>query len=356
MFSRQAQNRTPRSHIPAVEPLEGRCVPSGFSTSNGSYWNNLVRHEYHVFVGDLRRLELNSRATPAEAQALRDDARAISQDASSAALSVQAVQTKALAVSLQLDRAPLDGSIGNVGWDVIATRLAGNVNGLNVPPSLIQRTVADMRAIADSAGVSAVETQHLDADMERLLDGEQRLGSHSYYRFPNPQLYYTQHLREFFRGSTGEKVAAQAQRDADLRRIQVEAGDNAADAAVLHRDARLLEVVDASLTSEAGAQLSSSYLALFAGGAPSAQALAQWSGASRAALGPGASAATLANVNQLGADAPTFFRAVGSSTQNASAVVRDVQALVAAGGGEPLDPFRVQLVRAGAGPANSTKG
>jgi hypothetical protein len=339
--------RARRAHVPVVEDLEGRRLPSAYYASSSSYAVNLVRHEYHVFIGDLQRLELKSKATTAEALALRDDARAIAQDASTSGLNLQAAQTKALAVSLQLDRAPLDGGVSDQGWSVIAGRLAGNLSGLNVPQALVDRTTADMRAIADSAGVTAAATQRLDAEMQTLLDGEQWLGRNGYgaYRFPNPQLDYTQHLREFFRGAPGQKLAAEAKLNADLRQSETAAGDRPADAVVLHRDAILLEAVGATLTSDAGARFNGAYLAAFAQGAPSATALAQWPAQLRAALGPAATTATLANTDRLATDAPTFFRAVGSSVGNADRIVTDVEVLVAAGGGEPLDPFKVQLSR-----------
>lgn len=356
MFAPRERPSVRHRHVPVVESLEGRRLPSAFYGSNSSYQVNLVRHEYHVFVSDLQRLEFKSKATPAEELALRDDARAISQDASTTSLSSDAAQTKALAVSLQLDRSPLDGWIGEEGWTVIAARLAGNVSGLNVPQSLVDQTVADMRAIADSAGVTYAGAQQLDNDMQTLLVGEQYLGSNSYYTFPNPQLYYTQHLREFFRGSADQKVASQAARNADVRQIQTAADDDPTEAAVLHRDARLLEVVGATLTSQADDQFNSTFLATFADGPPSAQSLAQLPAALRATLGPGASAATLANTDQLAADAGTFYRAVGSSTHNASLLVTDIQALVAAGGAEPLDPFKVQVVRTTTAPSSAVAG
>lgn len=339
-----ASPRHQRRCLPAVEDLEGRQLLSAASSSNAARVN-LVRHEYHVFVSNLQQLELKSKATPAEAGALRDDAREISQDASATTLPLPAAQTKALAASLQLDRAPLNGWVGDLGWEAIRVRLDDNLSGLNVPPALVDQTIADMRAIARSAGVASFEAQHLDSDSARLLNGEQYLGSNSYYDFPDPRLYYTQHLRGFFQGGSAEKVAAQAKRNSDLRQLQVAEGGNGADATVLHRDARLLEVIGATLTNDANAQFGDTFVAAFAQGDPSEQELAQLPGQLRAALGPGASRTTLANVDQLAADAPTFFRAVGSSVENVRLVVDDVQALVAAGGAAPLDPFKIQIVR-----------
>ncbi|MDR3632945.1 MAG: hypothetical protein P4L84_03860 [Isosphaeraceae bacterium] len=348
---RVAGGQPRRRHVPVLEDLEGRRLLSAATSSNMSYRISQVRHEYDVYVSNLQQLEFKSKATPAEELALRDDARAISQDAASTTLSLQAAQTKALAVSLQLDHAPLNGWVGDVGWSVIADRLTTNLDGLNVPASLTAQTVTDMEAIARSAGVSAVEAQHLDSDAERLTDGEQSLGSNSYVQFPDPQLYYTQHLRGFFRGGAAAKLEAQATLDADLGRIQSGASDNAAEAAVLHRDARLLEIIGATLTSQADAQFGNTFVAAFALGAPSPQTLAQLPGALRATLGAGASPATLAKVDQLASDAGTLFVAAGSSAENIRTVVNDVQALVAVGGAAPLDPFKVVVIRAAPAPS-----
>ena len=67
----------------AVETLEDRRLLSASS----SYYNNLAyiaRHEYDHFVTEVRQLELQSAATPAQYLALRDDSRAITLAASSA--------------------------------------------------------------------------------------------------------------------------------------------------------------------------------------------------------------------------------------------------------------------------------
>lgn len=350
MFSPRRNSAERHRRVFTVEPLEERQLLSATTSSNYSYRVSQVRHRYDVYVSDLQRLELKSQATPAEALALRNDARAISQDASTSNLSLASAQTKALAVSLLLDRAPLDGSLQQQGWGAITTRLAQSLSGFNVSQPLFNQTIADMQAIAKSAGVSNIDVQHLDQDMQSLTDAEQWLGSNSYYTFPNPQLYYNQHLRGFFRGGAVEKVKAQAQRNADLRQIQVEAGDSGADAAVLHRDATALEVVGAGLTSDAAAQFNTVYLAAFSAGSPSPQVQAQLPADLRATLGPAPSNTLVSNTNQLAADAPAFFRAVGSSSQNISLILSDIQALVAAGGAQPLDPFKIQVVRTNAAP------
>jgi hypothetical protein len=146
--------------IPSVEGLESRRLPSLFASySSSSYYNQvsyqaeIVQHEYDQYVSELKRIELASQATPAEYLALRNDARAISAAASAGSQPRSAVQLKAVEASLILDRSPLYGWLDDGGWTQMSARLTGTLDGLGVPQPLISQTVADMRALAVSAGV-----------------------------------------------------------------------------------------------------------------------------------------------------------------------------------------------------------
>src|SRR5262249_44586073 len=181
-----------------------------------------VRHEYDQYVGELKSLELASRATPEELLALRDDARAISAIASSAHLPRPAAQDTALAVSLQLDRSPLYGAARDSGWSVVTSRLTTSLNSLGVPQPLIDQTIADMKALATSAGVSEDQFQTFTNDFDALRNAESSLPPNTSYHFEDPGLYYTQHLRGFFRGWGVEKVGAEARLQRDLRTVASE--------------------------------------------------------------------------------------------------------------------------------------
>lgn len=294
-------------------------------------------------MGELQHLELKSHATVAEYQALRDDARAVTAEASSTSLGAAVAQTKALAVTLQLDRAPLDGWFGNRAWQGVAGKLSTNLNGLGVSPELIARTIADMKATADSAGVSAHDYATLAFDANRLRHGEQSLRS-SYTHFPSPGLYYSQHLRGFFRGAAAERKANLNALHADVRSILAIASPAPSEAAALHRDVRLLTQIGAALTSVKNEQFGTSYTTMFAQGPPGPGQQAQFVASATTILDGAATPGLLGKVNQLSNDAPTLFPATGSSQANVARIVADVQAVVADGVASGANPFKVQFV------------
>ena len=98
--------------------------------------------------------------------------------------------------------------------------LTANLSGLNVPQSLIDQTVTDMRTLAASAGVGPDGFATFTDNFNTLRNGEQTLPSGSGYHFEDPSLYYTQHLRGFFRGWGVQKVEAEATLQSNLRTIQ----------------------------------------------------------------------------------------------------------------------------------------
>ena len=349
------QNRH-RRFIPATESLETRQVLSvynpfsadslwPYSTSSQQFNSRVafVRHEYDQYVSDLKSLELKSKATPEQLLALRDDARAISSAASSADLSQPAAQNTAVAVSLQLDRSPLYGAAQNSGWGVVSARLSANLQSLDVPQPLIDQTLSDMRALADSAGVSAAQVQTFTNDFYNLRNAESSLPPNSYYHFEDPGLYYTQHLRGFFRGWGIGKVAAEAQLQRDLKSIQTENQAGPAGGAVLQRDAHLLEGLGAAVPSATNQQLDDAYLAAFAQGLPTSQVLLRLQSNLVTILGPAATAPRITAVDRLVADAPAFARATAAPSSGAQIIVEDVGTLVDGGGGQTLNPFKVTV-------------
>jgi hypothetical protein len=351
-YDRPTRKGHVRHLAPTLEGLESRQLLSFFSpywysssySSNQLYYQAaVVRHEYDTYVSGLKQLELASQATPAEYLALRDDARAISAAASSTTLSHTAAQYKAVEASLQLDRAPLYGWLDDAGWTGITTTLTSDLSGLNVPQSLINQTVTDMRTLAVSAGVGPYGFATFTNDFTTLRNGEQTLPSGSGYHFEDPSLYYTQHLRGFFRGWGVQKLKAEATLQSDLRTIQGEARSVPAGGAVLHRDVQILQGLGAAVPSTTMNAFNATYVAAFDQGAPTSADLAQLGSSLVTILGPAATASRIASVNRLVADASAFYQAVGASASNIQTIVGDVGTLVNAGGGEPLNPFKVTV-------------
>ena len=94
-----------RRRVPSVEGLEERRLLTTSSTIRQRVQALDARHEYDQFVTGVQSVELQSGATPAEYLALRDDARAISEAASTTKAPAVA-NSKAASASLQ-DR-PVD--------------------------------------------------------------------------------------------------------------------------------------------------------------------------------------------------------------------------------------------------------
>jgi hypothetical protein len=359
-------HRQNRQHqcVPCTESLEARQVPSLFPPISsyslwpypgayGSYSGSsqlaaraaFVRHEYDQYVGELKTLELKSRATPAEFLALRDDARSISAAASAASLPQAAAAKTAVDLSLQLDRSPLYGAAKDSGWALVSDRVTTNLDSLDVPQSLIAQTLGDMKALATSAGVSAGEFQTFTNDFYALRDAESTLPPNPYYHFEDPGLYYSQHLRGFFRGWGMQKVAARATLQRDLRTVAIETSASPAGVAVLHRDAHLLESLGAAVPSATNQQLDDAYTAAFAQGAPSPQGQIELRSNLVMILGSAGTAFRIAAANRLVADAPAFALATDAPSSNVDTIVASVGALVDAGGGETLNPFKVTVRR-----------
>jgi hypothetical protein len=326
---------------PVIEALEDRQLLS--AASNAAYYRQVAEHADHVYVSTLQQVELQSQTTPLEYLAVRDDARSISDAAATTTLPTAVAQAKAVAVSLQFDRSVLDGWLGTSGWAAVESQLETNLNGLNTPQPLIDQTVADMQALARSAGVSYDEKVDLDSKAQSLQNAENNLirygitGTH----YPTPELYFTQHLRGFARGGTVQRHDDQAKLNADISTLAATAPDRA----LLHRDAALLEQIGARVSTAANKQVGDAYLSAFTLGPPNAQSLAQAETGMRTAIGNNGTAATFSALNRLITDAPALFPAAGSAAANVGILVADVQAVVANGGGSSLNPFKVQIVR-----------
>jgi hypothetical protein len=353
---RSARSNRQRRHIPRPEALESRSLRSVFAPFSSSVFGSsssspysaqvaLVRHEYDTYVGAVRTLEFKSQATPQEFQALRNDAREISAAASATKLPLEAARTEAVAVSLQLDRSPLYGWAGDSAWSEYSTRLEASLDSLGVDQSLIDSTLADTKAISASAGVSFNEFQTFTNAFSTLHAGEKSLPYSPYYSFEDPELFYTQHLRGFFRGWGMQKVTAERQVKDLLFTIKTANQLAPTQSAVLHRDVQLLENLGATLPSTSLDGLYSSYVAAFQGGMPTPAIQSQLRENLLAALGSSASAQPIGWVNGLVADAPSFYRAVGSSTSTVQNITNAVTGLVDAGGGESLNPFKVTIRR-----------
>ena len=342
----ETQRRSPR-RLPRVEGLEDRRL----LTSSSSYYSYLAynaRHEYDHFVTEVQGIELQSQATPAEYLALRDDSRAITEAASTSTLPAKAGNSKALAVSIELDRAPLYGSLSDQGWAEEKTHLEASLAGLNVPQPLIDRTIADMQAVAASAGVTSDQYQTFTADLTRAREDRLRVPA-GYGGIPDPLLFYTQHLRGFFRGWAVQRTAVEGKLSADLTSISASANASTADLAALNRDVQILQTLAAPVPSAINHQIHDDFVEAFAQGSPSVSEQSKLRSELDTLLGPSATRSRLAAVDRLIADAPAFFRAVGSSPANVRTIADDVEAVVDDGAGASLDPFKVTFRSAATG-------
>jgi hypothetical protein len=322
---------------------------NSISSSNSYYSQQLgiVSHDLHLFVSHLKAIELGSRATPEEFRALRDDARAISEQAQPTGLSAAAASERAIEVSIQLDRSVLDGSLKDAGWAQVAQTLSSNLRSLGIPQSLIDQTLSDMKAVAASADVSAAENETLTRDIAHLGQQESVLTSPGFGsgrpRFPDPNVYFTQHLRGFFRGWAQQKVADETKLSSDLKTLAAQTASPAASLAVLRRDSGLLEKLGSRLPSSTGHQLDDAFESAFAAGAPTSPVLAQLRVAITTILDGANSAANSGRINRLATDAPAFFQSAGSSPTGVRVVVDDTKTVVDDGGNDALNPFKVQI-------------
>jgi len=334
--------RSRRSAIPILEVLDGRQLLSVAPASANLYAARVaaVRHEYHAFVSELQAIELRSQATPAEEFALRDDAKTISSSVSIPPSSK--ASARAVAVSIQLDRAAIDGWVGDAGWSLIRSRITANLDGLGVPQTTIDKTISDARALAESVGVTSDEYTSLTERIVRLRDDERALPS-GYVHLPDPGLYYTQHLRGFFRGGSVQKSADEATLRSDIRVISTGSGATPMDVATLRRDARIIQSLAVPLTGAASLKLTNDYALGFADGPPAPSGLAGIESTLVGDLGTTATPTRTSQVQTLITDLPTFSRSTGQNLANVRTILGAIRAVVNDGAGSPLNPFRVQV-------------
>jgi hypothetical protein len=362
MDRRKGERRWPGAHRHALQfdGLELRKLLSSYNPFSryalwptGSYYSSssqisaqaaFVRHEYDRYVGELKTLELKSQVTIAEYLALRDDARAISIAAAAADLPPTVASDKATEVSLELDRSALYGRLGDSGWSLVSARLSTNLVALAVPPALVAQTLADMKTLAESAGVTASEFQTYTNDFNGLRDAESSLPPGSFYHFEDPGLYYTQHLRGFFRGWGFAKVAAADTLKHDLQTPPIETG---AGFDVVRRGVRILKAIGAILPSASNQELDANYIAAFDKGSPSAEVQSTLRSTMLASLGSAADSARSEAIHQLVADTPAFYEGLGSSSTRVRTIVLDIESVVNSGGGESLNPFKIAVARIG---------
>jgi hypothetical protein len=319
---------------PRVDELELRLVPA---TPGSSYANAVAKHAYDQFVSELRRIELDSQATPAEFLALRDDARALSGAvaASGAAARAPSAPNRLASATLLIDRSLLEGWLGDAGWGEVRGKLATDLAPFHVAPALLDKAVADMRAAAASAAVDPGAYQVLVTDTAAVQSARDQLyggGPGASYR--DPEVYYTQHLRGFFRGWARQRVADAGALRADLPATGHGSGG------VLGRDVALLERLGAAIPIDADQALTAAYAAVFVGGAPDAAGLNAFRTTAVASLGGTGNAGRIGSIDRLIADAPAFAAAAGSST-SARTIVADVRAVTDDGQGTSLNPFRI---------------
>ena len=199
-----------------------------------------------------------------------------------------------------------------------------------------------MQAVAQSADVTYADYQSLTTK-ELSYDRARSSARNSTSHFPDPETYYSQHLRGFFRGATVSKSQAQATLNADLRAIEHQANDSSGQSGVLHRDVQLLQQVGAAITSEAFVQFTDSFVAAFDHGAPDAAAQQALGAEFQSILGPNAVQSTLNAANRLVADTPSFFTAAASSQANVRTITTDVVGLVAYGGGAAPNAYKIEV-------------
>lgn len=338
MVARELARRAGRRLSPAVDELEGRRLLS--TSSSQAALVQRCWHKFHEYAGEMQRIELKSQATPDESQALSDVAHTIGAETTASGLLANA---KANDASRLLDRAPLYGWLSEQGWANVRNQLSRDLNELGVSDEALIQALAAMHAVANSAGVTSHDYNVLLAKEGSYARARGALIQHSTANFPEPQLYYQQHLRGFFRGGAVDRRQAGKRLDADIRSIARTAGDSPAQVVLLQRNAKALEQVGAPMTSSSRVRLGELYVGTFADGSPSDQALATLDAGLHDLLGPNASANALKAADELVADARDFFNATGSSQAAVQTITNDVLVFVAAGGGANHNLFRVQI-------------
>ena len=351
---RRDRQRRPHQFAPSVEGLEGRQLPSLFGTSSNqiAYQASIVRHEYDQYVGELKRLELASQATPAEYLALRDDARAISAAASGANLSVSDARYKTVAASL--DPRPFPplrlGRRRRLGRGVVPAD-----DDPRWPPGPPAPHRPDGHRHARPRGLGR-ESARTGSPRSPTTSTPCATASN---RSPR-----TRAITSRTRASTTPSTSAASSAAGASRRWRPRRSSSGTSPRSVDRPGpaprvrpcsigtpRLLEGLGAAVPSATKDQFNATYVSAFAQGrrrlrdSPSSGRISSASWARPAPRG------RVASVGRLVADAPAFYVASGESESNIQTIVTDVGTLVDAGGGETLNPFKVTIQPGRATPA-----
>ena len=329
-----------RKQSPGMEALPDRALLTSVITSV------YLPQAWSEFVSQFKKIEQNSRATPAEYTALRDDARSISEATTRATVGPQTAAEAANAATLLIDRALLDGWMGQAAWADVGAKLTNNLTLLGASPPLIAKTFGDMQAAADSARVNSDEFQNFTAEFNQVRSDENYVGA-SAYGYPDPELYYTQNLGGFFRGWALNRTADRQQLQTDV--ASVTSAASAADAGAVRRDVSLLEKLGGRLSSLTGSTFFGTYVTAFGPGTPALTEPSVVKSELQGALGASATRSWAAQVTRLIADAPAFYAGAGSSEANVATIAADVQAVVNDGVSSPPNPFRITVAPNGGG-------
>jgi hypothetical protein len=296
------------------------------------------------YTTTLARIEHRSKATAAEALALRDDARAIGAAISASGVAPSVAAARGAAISNLLASAPIDGWFDDQKWADEQAELDKLVAGLGVSESLVTQTIADMRAFAESAGVSKAQYYHLTVTVNAYKSSENNL---SYYyglnylnSLPDAHTFYTQHLTGFVPGSKSQARADRQQLAADERALVDASGANAAQAAALRGGIHRLELAETQVPSDAIDQLHRAIATAFASGKPGDSALA----ALRAEAGTifaNAGAVALAQADGAITSLASYARATEAASAPIDTVLVDAARLVEEGAVGPANPYRV---------------
>jgi hypothetical protein len=296
------------------------------------------------YTTTLARIEHKSRATAAESLALRNDAKAIGAAIAAAGVAPSVAAARGAAITNLLASAPIDGWFGDQGWADEHNKLDKLVAGLGVSESLVTQTIADMRALAESAGVSKGEFYRLSVSINAYKSSEKNL---SYYyglnylnSLPDAHTFYAQHLAGFVPGAKAQ-AQADRQRLADDERALIDAsGANATQAAALRGGIHRLELAETQVTSGAIDQLHRAIAAAFAGGEPGDPAIAALR-AEAATILANSGAVALAQADGAITSLAVYAGAPEAASAPIDTVLVDAARLVEEGAVGPANPYRV---------------
>jgi hypothetical protein len=331
--------------------LAASTTPVPVAGSPSSYQNSYQYRSYMTAIGALdqyttvlAKIEHRSKATAAESLALRDDAKASGAAIAAAGVDPKVASAKEATISSLLDSAPIDGWFTDQGWADERTKLDNLVAGLGVSEDLVTRTIADMRALADSAGVSKGEFYRLSVSINAYKSSEHNL---SYYyglnylnSLPDAHVFYTQHLTGFVQGGKARARADRKQLADDEQALVAASGANATQAGALRGGIHRLQLAEARATSGAIDQLDAAIGSAFAGGAPTVAALSALKAEAGTILA-NSGAAAIAQADGAISMLATFAHAAQAASTTIDTVLVDAARIVEEGAAGPANPYLV---------------